>query len=149
MSTKAKIGKDWVKCQLTLPGSGETLHLTFAPGEKSKRVVAYIDGNMETGYLNLVGLDNGLPCDATLTLSLTTKVSTVKAAAPVVKAASEPAPVVPLVAKPEPAVVVVEPVSEEVEVAEVQAPAVEQLASEFSSSSRGGRRKKYDSARDE
>lgn len=71
MSTSAKIGKSWVKCQVILQETGETLHLTFAPGQTKKSVVVHVDGRTDTGTIELVALPNAAaPYDAALQLTL-------------------------------------------------------------------------------
>lgn len=151
MSTKAKIGKEWVKCQLVLKDTGETLHLTFAPGEKRKKVVAHIDGRTDTGYIELTGLAGAqAPYDATLSLSL--EGTGVRHAKPAAAAPSKPAvaPPVPApvaaVAAPAPAAAPAAPkpvvpeaapasaASEESAVPEVQDPAAD------ATSAAGGKR---------
>ena len=92
MSTKAKIGKDWVKAQVVLLDGGETLHLTFAPGETGKKVTLHIDGATVVGELRLEGLEFGAPHDATLKLHIPAHVRAV-APAVVAKAAVVEAPV--------------------------------------------------------
>lgn len=130
MSTKAKIGKDWVKCQLILAETGETLHLTFAPGQTKKKLVAHIDGRTDVGWVELVGIAGAAaPYDAELTVRMQgqgvqIKKASVAAPAPVNKPkAPEPAALV----KPEPKAPVEAPAPpqpEEITPPVVQEPAV-------------------------
>jgi hypothetical protein len=93
MSTKAKLGKDWIKAQLMLMETGETLHLTLPPGSTGVRVVAWIDGHTVTGRLELQPIDNvdARGPDATMRLRFPTleQVTPAPVVAPVA-----PAPVV-------------------------------------------------------
>ena len=114
MSTKSKIGKEWVKAQLVLAETGETLHLTFAPGETRKRVIAHIDGCTVAGAIYLEGLGHlKAPHDATVKLVFDGHAAPVPA--PVVAPAAVKAPVAvskPVVPAPEPVVVKTEAVVE-------------------------------------
>ena len=125
MSTKAKIGKDWVKCQVSLSDTGETLHLTFAPGETRKKVFVHIDGRTDSGHIELVAVPGAKePHDATLKLVLRDEGVSAK---PVVKADVKPA--APKPAAPAPVVAAVDvlpPPPEEIVVSEVQEPAADQ-----------------------
>jgi len=84
-----------VKAQVVLAETGETLHLTFAPGERKKKVIAHIDGATVTGEIFLEGLDHAkAPSDATVRLVFPSH------AAPAVMAPPPPAPVVKQVTAP-------------------------------------------------
>lgn len=157
MSTKAKIGKDWVKCQIVLTETGETLHLTFAPGQSRKRVVVHIDGRTDTGYIELAGLEEmAPPYDAELRLEAKGEGLRAKAK-PAAKPAPAKAAAPPAAPKPVAPAVKVEPVQpppveapaavpqavEETPVSEVQDSAATDMAV-------GGKRgKKPAAARDE
>lgn len=70
MSTKAKLGKDWVKAQVMLQETGETFHLILAPGQTWRSVVAWIDGKMVTGRIELVPINNADPRGPDVTVQL-------------------------------------------------------------------------------
>lgn len=140
MSTKAKIGKDWVKCQVKLAETGETLHLTFAPGETKKKIVAIIDGRTDVGFIELTGVTNAQPPhDAELRWSFKGEGVRTNKPAPVAEAKPLPPP------KPVAVVTASKPPTEEASATlppppeEIVIPVVQEPASDITSGT-GGRR---------
>lgn len=93
MSTKAKLGKDWVKAQVMLQETGETFHLILAPGQTWRSVVAWIDGKMVTGRIELVPINNADPRGPDVTVQL--RFPSLEAAAAAADTAATAAPVTP------------------------------------------------------
>lgn len=102
MSTKEKLGKDWVKAQVMLQETGETFHLILAPGQTWRSVVAWIDGKMVTGRIELVPINNADPRGPDVTVQL--RFPALEAAAAAAEIAAPAAPVVatPVAAPVEP-----------------------------------------------
>lgn len=138
MSIKAKLGKDWIKTQVKSLTTGETLHLTLAPGHTGMPVVAWIDGQEVVGRLELVPLNATTPAGLDVSLRLNFPALNALAAKGVTTTVSVAAPT----PTPPAAVETVAAPIEILPATAVQDPAIYEDAPAIKSASEGRRKKK-------